>query len=162
MKIPLALVMLLIVASLLITPRTLFGGQDVLSEQRINGLKGLKEVALIERSSSKADEVIPTRDVFDHFILQTQRKLPELSVKKAEEAPAWVELSIIVAPHSAFAEISVYRWALIPSVKDQVVVKAWDASQAFVEGAITVAKMRDLIDTLLTKLALDYLTANKK
>src|SRR5262249_55205372 len=78
---------------LLIAIPALVCGQDLLTEHRINGLKGMTEIAFIVRSSSQSDEVIRTQDVIDHFTLQTERKLPELKVVKADEASVWVELS---------------------------------------------------------------------
>jgi hypothetical protein len=135
--------------------------QDAL-RNKTNGLKGVKEVALVTRTSNKADEheVISLKDLANYWDLQSRRKIPELRMMEdAATAPTWIELNLMVGPAAAVAEVSVYRWVLIPGVKDSVFVKTWN-DLTLLGGTITPARMREAVDDLLTKLALDYLRGN--
>lgn len=132
--------------------------QDILSEQKILGLKGLTPVAVVVRPNTPR-EIFTPKEWGAMIEVQLSRDLPKLGRTDVDKSKAWLELSVVTTDLGGVFELSLYRWTRILDSGEVVFSKVWSESR-MVFGAVSRASGREALETLVTTFAADYLRGN--
>ena len=134
-------------------------GQDALAEYKVKGLKGLRTVSVVIRPNTPR-EVASLKEWGDMLEVGLHRVVPELTLSKATNGPAWLELSVVTTDAGGAIEISVYRWVKVLDSSEEIFSKVWSDSR-FVFGSVSKESLRESLDTLLTSFAADFIRAKR-
>ena len=132
--------------------------QDVLAVHKVNGLKGLRSVAVVIRPNMPR-EVASLKEWGDMVEVGLHRKVPDLIVSDTKAAD-WLELNIITTDAGGFVEICVYRWVRVLASGEEVFAKVWSESRA-IFGGVSKQAVKESLDTLLTSFSADYLRSKR-
>jgi hypothetical protein len=134
--------------------------QDAFAEHRVNGLKGLRNVALVIRANTP-HEVFTLKEWADLVELGLQRNAPDLTVLEPKASQNWLELSVVTTDQGAVVEVSLLRWVKVLASGQEVIAKVWSQSR-MTFGGVSKNAMRESIDTLLTSFAADYARSKRR
>lgn len=131
-------------------------GQDLLRDQRIRSLKGLKEVAILFHPNVLT-EVLPFKEIVDTLKSNLKQLTPELDVKRGSKN--WLVLSYVTNSDGGFVEISLYRWVTVSANGENVYAKVWD-DKRIIFGQFDGTAMTECIDTLFISFSKDFIRGN--
>lgn len=134
-------------------------GQDVLAEHKVKGLKGLRTLSVVIRPNTPR-EIASLKEWGDMLEVGLHRVVPELTLSKATDAPAWLELSVVTTDAGGVLEISVYRWVKVLDSSEDIFSKVWWDSR-FVFGGVSKKSLQESLDALLTSFAADFFRAKR-
>ena len=148
---------LIIVSAIL--PATCFS-QDVLAVHKTRGLKGISSLAVVVRPNTPV-EIASIREWVDMIELGLHRHVRDLRLlDNPNDAPAWLELSVITIDRGGSLELSVYRWVNVIGTGEDIVAKVWWDSRILV-GNLSKKSYQEILEVLLNGFAADYLRAKR-
>jgi hypothetical protein len=133
--------------------------QDPLGQSNIDGLKGLREVAVVIRFNYKGD--ITLNQIVDAVLVVLRSKIPNLKVTKVEESAAWLRIEFFGDPIAAHVEVNIHRWARLNVNQQEVFANVWQDSR-LISGDLSRKFIVDTLDEIVTHFAADFYRANQK
>jgi hypothetical protein len=135
--------------------------QDVLAEQQILGLRGLNSVYVVFSVSDKTKEqIFRQQDVANFVTVALARDVRKLKVSGDPKTAEWLEVSVVLRDNAAFIDIRVHRWVTLIGTRTDFFATAWGNSTLVSGGTLTMSKLKEAVQTLLTSFAADYIRAN--
>lgn len=148
-------------AVLLLGTARSIGAQDIFAQHKINALKGLSGVLIVNRPNVQF-EVLSPKELSDYLEVAVRRNLPELRVKSTvEESIDWLEFSHVTTNVGAYLQLTIYRWVTVTASKEEVFAPVWSESIG-IFGRPNKKHFLETIDGLITSFAADYLRANAR
>jgi len=157
------LLSIMIYACFLLLTETSFS-QGPLDTEKIKGVKGLKTVAVVIEPTDKPniERIIGIKDLGDMVEVGLHNRVPELRPgTPAEETDNWLSLEIYTTEDCAVLGISLYRRVKVLDSGEETISKVWWDQRFASGGKVDKKYLQEMLDTLLTRFAADYLRANQ-
>lgn len=135
-------------------------GQHFLDEHQIKALKGLKVVHPVLRANVIGFKVLSHDEIFDYLEFSLRQRIPDLQYGK--EGGNILELSYITDSAGGLIEINLYRWVTVIATGEDIIANVWNDKTVITGARPTRNTMREVIDEIVLKLALDFMRANQK
>ena len=137
--------------------------QDVLAEQQILGLRGLSAVYLVFSVSDKSKEqIFRQQDVANFITVALARDVRKLKVTGDPKTADWLEVAVVLRDSAAFVDLRVHRWVTLTGTWTDFFATAWANSTLVSGGTLSMSKLKEAVQTLLTSFAADYIRANNQ
>lgn len=133
-------------------------------------LKGLKGYSFLLKIAPESDKgVVTTQDVADYFELACSLKIPNLKrsynvdeVLKNPNSKGVFVLNFLIISNDYFIDLTLYRWTTVFGNQQKVFVPVWSKRAGLLNTTVTPTTIRNEIEELVVKFAIDHLKANIK
>lgn len=134
--------------------------QDHFAQDRIKGLKGIHNVALLYQTNF-AREVFSFRELADWVELGLHRNAPDLVVLVPQKTATWIIVNVLTEDRGGRVDISIYRRVKVLDSGQEISAIVWSDGRTLF-GSVSKEGMRDSIDILLTRFAADYARSKRQ
>ncbi len=152
------LVLLVVVLAVACAPAR--AQEDTFYKNRVAGLKGLRETALVFRST-EAIEAMGRSEVIDLVTMSLTRAVPGLKlISNTEDSDSLLEVTCVGQKDVVLVGLSVYRWAQLVATGDRVFTTVWSRNMLITDPDSLRGGFKEALDRILVVFSSEYVRAN--
>ena len=135
--------------------------QDPFAEHYIAGLKGLRSAHLVFGVAGKGP--LNLKELADFITVELARALPGFKLIEDPKVPNWLKVSFITTARGSYpTTLNVYRWVTLLDTKTDLLAVTWTRTLLDAgDRPESQASVKEILQTLLTSFAADYIKANR-